>query len=328
MSAEHPGREESPDGDFDLELMRERIGRFRLEQRLRMQAVYASHIFGPGLLKIHIENMLWLHFLMRLGLRACGLYRRGQRNAADFRVVQRDVGLPDLPAAFDGFTLLHLSDLHVDMNRDVADALVARLRGLRFDAAALTGDYRSLTHGPYDRVLAGMARVRAALDGPVYAVLGNHDWIETVPPMEAGGIRVLLNEGVRLERGGAALWLAGVDDPHFYESDNLEKAVAGVGPGETVVLLCHTPELFRQAAYGGVDLMLCGHTHGGQLCLPGGRAVLTNARAPRALCRGGWRYESLQGYTTRGCGVSGVDVRYNCPPELVLHRLRRAPAAA
>ena len=126
-----------------------------------------------------------------------------------------------------------------------------------------------------------MARVRAALDGPVYAVLGNHDWIETVPPMEAAGIRFLLNEGVRLERGGAALWLAGVDDPHFYEADNLEKAVAGVGRDETVVLLCHTPELFRQAAFGGVDLMLCGHTHGGQLCLPGGRAVLTNARAPR-----------------------------------------------
>ena len=89
------------------------------------------------------------------------------------------------------------------------------------------------------------------------------------------------------------------------------------------MLLSHTPELYRQAAHAGFDLMLCGHTHGGQICLPGGVPVLTNADCPRRYCAGRWRHHRMHGYTSRGTGVSMVDVRLNCPPEVTLHRLRR-----
>ena len=80
------------------------------------------------------------------------------------------------------------------------------------------------------------------------------------------------------------------------------------------VLLSHTPEPYRHAAHAGFDLMLCGHTHGGQICLPNGRPVLTDADSPRSLARGAWRYNGMTGYTATGSGTSIVDVRLNCPP--------------
>jgi hypothetical protein len=82
--------------------------------------------------------------------------------------------------------------------------------------------------------------------------------------------------------------------------------------------------MYRHAAYARFDAMLCGHTHGGQICLPGGIPLILNANAPRALCNGPWRYGRLQGYTSVGAGACIVDVRLNCPPEITLHTLRRA----
>jgi len=89
------------------------------------------------------------------------------------------------------------------------------------------------------------------------------------------------------------------------------------------VLLSHTPEPYRHAAHADFSLMLSGHTHGGQICLPGGIPVLTDCDAPRAFARGAWRYHELVGYTSVGCGSSIVDVRLNCLPEVTLHRLHR-----
>ncbi len=88
------------------------------------------------------------------------------------------------------------------------------------------------------------------------------------------------------------------------------------------MLLSHAPDIYRQAAQAGVCLMLSGHTHGGQICLPGGIPVLTFSQAPRAMAGGPWHYGSLAGYTSLGCGTTLVDVRLNCLPEITLHQLR------
>src|SRR5690606_31536466 len=112
-------------------------------------------------------------------------------------------------------------------------------------------------------------------------------------------------------------------DPHYYRADNLEKAAAGLPDGAVTILLAHSPEIYRHAAYADFDLLLCGHTHGGQICLPGGRPIICNANSPRELCRGAWRYRDLQGYTSLGSGACMVDVRINCPPEITVHHLRR-----
>ena len=311
--------------EFDIEKFVRRLGRFHVEQRVNIQAYQAADVFGRGLVHIHIENMMWLHFLLKRALQLAGAYRRGCRNTGRFVVRHNDIVLPALPAALDGMTLLHLSDLHADFSATAMAALIRAVDGLAWDACVWTGDYRGLTHGPWEDAAAELSRVRRALHGPVFAVLGNHDPLELADAFEEMDVRLLLNERAAYERGGAHLWIAGVDDPHFYETDSIEKAVDGIPAGEPVVLLSHSPELYRKAAYGGIDVMLCGHTHGGQFCLPGGFPVLANARVPPRMTRGAWRFRQLQGYTSRGCGVSGVECRFNCPPEIVLHHLRRTP---
>ena len=103
--------------------------------------------------------------------------------------------------------------------------------------------------------------------------------------------------------------------------DNIEKSAQDIPAEATAILLSHTPEIYRQAAHAGFDLLLCGHTHGGQICLPGGIPVTLDSRCPRYMGAGAWRYHNMTGYTSVGAGTSIVDVRLNCPPEITLHRL-------
>lgn len=138
------------------------------------------------------------------------------------------------------------------------------------------------------------------------------------------GYRMLLNEWTRVERGSDAIYLAGIDDAHFYRMEDFRRAAHDIPTRAVSILLSHTPEVYRHAAHAGFSLMLCGHTHGGQICLPGGAPVLTDSDAPRRLARGPWRYHDMAGYTSAGAGSSIVDMRLNCPPEVTLHRLRCA----
>ena len=310
----------------ELKRLEKRIGRVHLQQRLGIEADHATQIFGRGRTFFHIENWYSIHTLIRLTLRGLGLYRRGLRNASAIQICRNEVVMPRLPAAFDGFTLLHLSDLHLDMDDAYPTTLIERLREVDYDICVMTGDFRARTYGAHEAAIEALARVRPHLRGPVYATLGNHDSIRMVHAIEALGITLLLNEAVVLERDGARLHLAGIDDPHYYQVDNLEKAAQNISPEEVAILLSHSPETYRLAAHAGFDFMLSGHTHGGQICLPGGIPMMTNADCPRRFCRGAWRYHTMQGYTSAGSGSSVVGVRFNCPPEITLHRLRARSA--
>ena len=310
----------------ELKRLEKRIGKIHLRQRLGIEADHATQVFGHGRTFFHIENWYSIHSLIRLGLRCLGLYRRGIRNATAIQIHHNEVAVPNLPDALHDFTLLHLSDLHLDMDSGYPTALIERLRQVRYDVCVMTGDFRAKTHGPHEAAIEALAQVRPHLHGPIYAILGNHDSIRMVPGIEALGIGVLLNESAILERGGAFIHLAGIDDPHFFQVDNFEKAAQNIPPEAIAILLSHSPEPYRLAAHTGFDLMLSGHTHGGQICLPGGVALMTNADCPRRFCRGAWRYHHMQGYTSAGSGSSVVGVRFNCPPEITLHPLRAHPA--
>ena len=171
--------------------------------------------------------------------------------------------------------------------------------------------------------LQGVEQVRAYLRPPIFGVLGNHDTVQMVPALEAMGIRMLINECEALASGGERIHLAGIDDAHFYRVDNIEKATSQIPSDEFSILLSHTPEIYRQAAHANFNLMLCGHTHGGQLCLPGSIPIKLEAVLPRRMGAGVWEYGGMIGYTSRGAGSSVVPVRLNCPPEITLHCLRR-----
>jgi predicted MPP superfamily phosphohydrolase len=300
-----------------------RIGRVHLRQRLGLEAEYEAKVFRKGTHFFHLENWYSVHSFIRNSLRLVGLHGRGRRNTLRIRLREHEVKLPGLPAAFDGYTLLHISDLHVDMNREIVHALIERVRAVDYDLCVLTGDYRYRTFGQIESTLEGMALLRGHLKDPVYACSAQSTAF-VVPGIETMGIRVLLNESVSLERNGAAIHLAGIDDAHYYQVDNIEKAAHDIPHEAVSILLSHTPEAYRNAAHAGFRLMLCGHTHGGQICLPGGIPIITDADCPRSLVAGPWMYHGLIGYTSVGAGASIVDVRLNCPPEITLHRLRCA----
>ncbi len=290
--------------------------------RLQIEREHEAQIFGQGLNFFQIENMTSSRFLIRAVLTLTGLYRRGLANAKRVEVRHNLIKSRRLPAAFDGFTVLHLSDLHADINKEAMEQVIKLVRTQRYDLCVFTGDFRGETFGPFEPSLAQLARIRDALNGPLYGVLGNHDSIAMVPGLEQLGIRVLLNEWEAIERGDKRIHLAGIDDAHFYQLDNVEKAASGIPRGGFSILMSHTPEIYKRAARVGFDLLICGHTHGGQICLPGGIPLTLNSKLPRRMGSGAWNYNSMLGYTSVGAGSSVVPVRFNCPPEITLHHFQ------
>jgi predicted MPP superfamily phosphohydrolase len=313
----------APEEQATLDALIPRIGRLHVQQRLGLERDFEAHVFGPGRHFFHVENWYSFHGLVRAGLRLSGLWNRAHRNARHIQVRQHEVRLAHLPAAFDGFTLLHLTDLHLDAAPDMVSVLIETVRPLDYDLCVMTGDYRLRTYGPFAAALRALAELRPNLRGTVYAILGNHDSLRMVPPMQSLGYTLLLNEWTVLRRGGEELYLAGIEDAHFYRLDNFHRAADEIPPHAASILLSHTPEAYRHAAHANFDLMLCGHTHGGQICLPNGRAILTDSDTPRRFVRGPWQHHRMIGYTSTGSGTSIIDARLNCLPEVTLHRLVR-----
>jgi hypothetical protein len=258
-------------------------------------------------------------------LQLLGLYQRGTSNVRTPLVKHLAFSFETLPEAFDGFTILHLTDLHVDGLTGFADSLYRVLRTLEVDLCVLTGDYRFDVKGPCQNMYRQMARILAGVQARhgVVGVLGNHDWYEMVPELEQLGVKMLVNEALAISQEAQRLWLLGVDDPHYYGCADIPSTLCGIPEDAFKILLVHTPELFAEAAAHGVQLYLCGHTHGGQICLPLLGPVVTNANCPRAYVRGHWRHETVQGYTNAGVGASGVPVRFFCPAEIGLITLQR-----
>lgn len=318
------GRDASPLNDPSLSALETRLGTDAFRLRLR-----AEQGLGGSLRRFSMSprsnaaKMLLGSSVVRFCTSAVGLTRLGYRAYLRIRVVDRVMCLPALPAALEGFTILQLSDLHLDLDPGFAPALVERLKGLQYDLAVITGDFRNKTFGPLEPTISESRAVVRHLHPPVYAVLGNHDPLALVPPLESAGIHFLLNEHVVLSHRGASLVLAGVDDSVYYRSHDLARALSGAPAGTPRILLSHSPSLYREAASHSVHVMLAGHTHGGQVCLPGGHIVISSERSPRKFLRGAWEHDGVQGYTSPGTGACGVPFRLNCPAEITRHILRR-----
>ena len=299
----------------------ERVGETHFRQRTTIELHHAGDVFGRGRTLFHIENADWVLDALYSGLEWTRLFKRGLRNVLDIQIVENSIFVPGLPQAFTGFTIMQISDLHIDITPGLAEAIIDRLRLLEYDLCVVTGDYKWRTSGPNDLALEEMKKIMPYLQQPAFAILGNHDFLELVPPLEEMGLPFLLNETKILEQDGERIYLSGVDDPHFYETDNLQKTGDKIPPRAVSILLAHSPEIYRQAAAAGYDIVLCGHTHAGQICLPGRIPLLNNANCPREMVYGPWKFHKTQGYTSAGTGSSGVPVRFFCPPEITLHRL-------
>jgi uncharacterized protein len=270
------------------------------------------------------HEKVWIRPLLKTGLQLIGLYNRGKQNA--LRPVVRNLRLeyPNLPPAFDGYTLLHISDLHIDGIPLIADQIRRLVRPLSPDLCVVTGDYRFEDEGTCENVYPLMRTVASHLSAPdgVFGILGNHDVSEIAFELDQMGIRMLINQAAEIRRGNESIWLAGIDDPFDYQCDDLPGTFNPVPPDAFKILLAHTPELYEPASRLGVDLYLSGHTHAGQIRFPIVGSLRNNANCPKAYAYGHWRHGAMHGYTTAGIGCSALPIRYNCPPEVVMIELR------
>lgn len=240
-------------------------------------------------------------------------------------VERHAVRLPRLPHALDGLRIVQLTDLHHSpfTGSQQLQQAIETANSLQPDIIALTGDYIS-----HEREYAApcaelVGRLRAKHG--IFAVLGNHDHWTDAPLVadlfRAEGIRVLINEGLRFELAGASFWLAGVDDT-MVGLEDLPLALAGSQADEMKLLLAHNPTILRRAARAKVDLVLSGHTHGGQVAWRSERSASGKPR--RRILRGLGRRGDTQIYVSRGLGTVVLPIRYGSPPEVTLLELRCA----
>jgi len=241
-------------------------------------------------------------------------------------IERQEIYLRRLPSALDGLRLVHLSDFHYGPLTDSRhlERAVKAANDLRPDLIVLTGDYIS-----QDRIYAApcaelIGRLKAKFG--VYAVLGNHDhWTDAAlitDLFRAEGVTMLVNEGLRLDLSGESFWLAGVNDT-MVGLENISLALAGSSDDEMKLLLAHNPIILRRAARAGVDLVLSGHTHGGQVTLRPEKN--RSGRPRRRLLRGLGRRGNTQIYVTRGLGTVVLPIRYGCPPEVSVLELHSMP---
>lgn len=298
----------------------QRIGQDHVRKRLTMEDMGEQPAFTGTSVLNSIESSLFSARVLARVLKICGLYARGRRNARNIQVSELTHKLPTLAADLQGYTLLHMSDLHIDIAPDFVDVVIGRMKQLHYDVVVLTGDYRFRTSGSGNEAVIAMKKLASHFDAPSFAVLGNHDSIYMVAELEGAGIQVLMNESECLAEH---LYVSGVDDPHYFKCDDLSRAISRAPEDATRILLAHSPEIYEEANQANMDLLLCGHTHGGQIRLPGGFPVTLNADCPRRYGSGVWKHGDLRGYTSNGTGSSLLDVRFNCLPEIALHRLVR-----
>lgn len=296
--------------------------RRRLEQ--------SGHLSGPDGLRPRGRKAVFTRLLdvLGAGLRATPLYARGRANALDLRRVELALTVPGLPPSFDGYRLLHLSDTHLDVLPELVPVVQALLDGAEVDLLVLTGDVHGAYATPVERSagLLGEALRGLKVGGPRLAILGNHDSQGVADQLMGMGFDVLVNRSMAIHRGADRLLFTGLDDVNSFFTEAARQALDAhalpVEADECRIALVHSAEMADHAARAGYALYLAGHTHGGQICLPGGRPLVTTLTRCRHGAVGLWREGAMIGYTSAGVGVAHPPVRFNCRGEIAFITLR------
>ncbi len=272
----------------------------------------------------HWYILLLMTKVFKLILHLFGRYKEGCRNASNIVTRELDLKFPNLPSTFESFTILHLSDLHFGCIPGIEDIIIEQLSNREVDICVITGDYLNGLHVPIQSSIDSLRKITKGIRTRhgFLGILGNHDTCNMVSPMEDLGIQMLINEDYRINKDGESIQFIGVDDVHYYYTDQAMYTMEKVGTDFSIALV-HSPELFDLAAEMGVSLYLCGHTHGGQVCLPGGTAIIKHLNRGKGFFNGHWRYRNLQGVTSCGVGTSGIPVRFNTRGEILIIKLNR-----
>ncbi len=257
----------------------------------------------------------------------------GFAESNDPHIVHREISLKRLPASFNRFTIAHISDFHYEHHFSVVpiQKSVEMVNGLRPDLIVLTGDFVTVPIFERQRFLRKSsetaipcAALLGKLEAPKYAIMGNHDATANPPliirALQDHDIPVLRNRCVPIEHGNGRIWLAGIDDL-LRGTPRIDQTLKGIPPPEATILLAHEPDFADEAASYPIDLQLSGHSHGGQIWIPGIGAPWLPPLS-RKYPRGLYRVRELTLYTNMGIGTIRAPIRLNCPPEVTLITLR------
>lgn len=250
-------------------------------------------------------------------------------------ITRVDIHLPNLPKGLEGLSICHLSDLHVTNYGNFEKRLERILSNLNVDIGLITGDIVD-GYGHSDHVKRVLRGFKPRLG--VYAVPGNGEWGLRIPfawlmkELSDCGILYLVNEHISIYEKSENLHIIGVDDP-FTARDDLNRAVSGIDEPGLRILLAHSPDIFEHISDHRIDLVLAGHTHGGQIRFPWIGPLWLHCRYHLGISSGYFSperlgthikgvYQNMHAYVSRGLGNSGVHARLLCAPEIVILVLR------
>jgi predicted MPP superfamily phosphohydrolase len=288
----------------------------------------------PGFNSPQSSRFTRRNFLIGTGAAAAGLaLYSGEIARHEVDVVDRPIAITNLPTPFNGYRIVQLSDIHLDEYTEpfFLEHIVRKVNALAPDLVLITGDF--ITHGSLTFIAGGHALHRCAeilttLTAPLrYAVLGNHDVsynaTAVIRALATHGTPVLVNQYLPIERNGTRLWLCGVEDPGTGHPD-LDLSVPAK-PDGPVLLMAHEPDyaddVIAHPRGPLVDLMLAGHSHGGQIRLPFLGPLILPPMAEK-YPEGLYRFKQMQLYVNRGLGTVGLPFRLNCPPEITVLTLQ------
>jgi uncharacterized protein len=270
----------------------------------------------------HWDLFLRLINIFGFFLKISGHYRRGYGNAKNIAVTELSLSFPNLPESFNGFRILHLSDLHIDSIPGFAAMLIEKIKPLKFDICLLTGDYRRDRAGSFNHIFKPLRVLSKYIQAPfgTFAILGNHDTYLMAEYEKESGMILLVNESVEIIKDGRKILITGTDDPFDFYTESAMISLETRGYDFKIAMV-HTPEMAKLASQNKYDLYLCGHTHGGQICLKEGVPLISHQFEGKKFNHGLWKTGNMTGYTSRGAGVSGIPLRFNCQAEITIINL-------
>lgn len=257
-----------------------------------------------------------------------GLYEAGR-----LRLKKIELFYDDIPDEFDGFRILHITDIHSIGYGRLEKKICSLIRNHSFDMAAFTGDYMIKNHSRASKVIEVVKRIIFNISAPsgVYGIRGNHEKNKFIRQLARNtSLTMLMESAVEIKRGESSIWIAGVNRIHPLKNSKGEKsinqALSAIPDKKSepfIILLAHTPDYIYLAEKRDVSLVLAGDTHGGQICLPYIGPLRNKAKANKILYQGLHRFGRTNIYISNGVGTTGLPIRINCRPEIAVITLRK-----
>ena len=297
------------------------------DKRKGMEASGRSHSLIPT--KTKKNNDKYILFFIRIFeflLKISGVYFLLNQKALDIKKTELSLKLKNFPLDMGALRIAQLSDLHIDERPDITDKIITLLKDEEIDFLFITGDFVSF-YGPHrEDILTLTNPIEKILNNVktkygVYAVPGNHDSAHVIKTLaDKFDIKFLINERVEVKINNQILQLIGTDDIYYYYTEEALE-VFDTLTNDFSIALIHSPDLHNFAHEKGIDFYLCGHTHAGQVSLPGGKAIITQTLFKHDKYKGIWNIGKMTGYTSSGVGTCASSIRLNTRGEVVIFEL-------